>query len=593
MPDSRIMLRLYEGLRPFLKPFVTAVLLYIPVTLLSLAQPLVIGAAVEHGFQTRNLSQVEFWAAIYLLVVILYAAAEMAQTYLMQFSGQKLVNHLRKDLFAKVQRLPMSTFDHTPLGKILTRITSDVEAVAELFSSGAVAILGDLLFLTATLLMLFLVNAKLSLSTMMVLPLLAVGLVFFRRWTRTAYMHVRVMLSSINGFLQEYLSGMPTVQLFNQVKRAEQEFSEHNANYMLANRRAIFLDSAIYSFVDAASFVTVAAVLWVGMGLRQHGALGLGVMVTFVEALNRFFQPIRELANNYAVVQSALVSGERIVEFLDQPEENVQSILPFVPVFKREIAFENVSFSYGHGSQVLHEVNFKIEHGQRIALVGHTGAGKTTVTKLLTRMYDATHGAIRIDGVDVRDFDLRRLRGLFNVVPQEVFLFQGTLRDNLRYGRMDASDDDILQAVHLCQADELLARAGGLDGALQVRATNLSLGERQLLVLARALIANPQILILDEATASIDTETERRLQVATKNLLANRTSVTVAHRLSTIVDSDRILVFHKGRLVEQGDHHALLLQNGIYAKLIELQKSEFALRPTIVPDASDAFMAAD
>ena len=581
MSDKIIIRRLLAEMRRFYGAFIVALLLYIPVTLLALAQPWLIGEAVEKAFQTKSLTQVTWWAFLFFAVVILHALFEICQLYTMCWVGLKLVYSLRERLFAKIQQFSPTFFDQTPLGRILTRITNDVESLSELFSSGAVAVIGDLLFLLGTLLMLFFIDFKLSLASLVVLPVLASGLWMMRQWMRHAFFEVRSSLSKLNSFLQEYLSGMQTVQLFAQVRRVHDQFDVSNLEYMKANRRVILIDAGIYSFVDAMSTVTIALILWVGFELRQESLLSLGVMVTFVEALSRFFHPIRELANKYATLQSALVSGGRVFELLDSPIE-VNSVADALPAkINKSISFENVSFSYRENSAVLHNVNFHIQKGEKVALVGHTGAGKSTVTKLITRFYEVTSGRILFDGVDIRQFDVASLRSLFNIVPQEVFLFSGSLRDNLRYGRERATDEEILAALHLCQATYLLKKEGGLDTEVGMRGHHFSLGERQLLALTRALIADPQILILDEATASVDRVTERRLQIAIQQVLKNRTALIVAHRLSTIRDCDRILVFHKGALVEEGSHDFLMKQKGNYAQLVELQQRESELGPFV------------
>ncbi len=579
MSDINIIHRLWAEMRHFYGAFIVALLLYIPVTLMALAQPLIIGEAVEKAFKTKDLNQVVWWASLFFAVVIMHAFFEMCQLYTMRWVGLQMVYSLRERLFGKIQQLSPAFFDQTPLGRILTRMTNDVESLSELFSSGAVSVIGDMLFLLGTLLMLFLIDFKLSLASLVGLPVLASGLWLMRQWMRLAFFEVRSLLSKLNSFLQEYLSGMQTVQLFAQVSRIRDQFDAENIEYMKANRRVILIDAGIYAFVDAISTITIALVLWVGFELRQEGLLSLGVMVTFVEALSRFFHPVRELANKYATFQSALVSGGRIFELLDTPTEENTVENPVAAKMEKSIYFENVSFSYRQNAAVLRDINFRIYKGEKVALVGHTGAGKSTVTKLITGFYQVTGGRILFDDVDVRQFDIASLRSLFNIVPQEVFLFSGSLRDNLRYGRESARDEEILTALHLCQATYLLEKEGGLDAQVGMRGHHFSLGERQLLALTRALIADPEILILDEATASVDRETERRLQIAITQVLKNRTALIVAHRLSTIRDCDRILVFSKGALIEQGTHDFLMAQNGNYAQLVELQQRESELRP--------------
>ena len=570
--DWPLVKRLARELLPHKVTFVISTVLYLPLTAAQIVQPLFIGFAVDQGFRAKDMSRVGLWAGMYVLSVVARAIVEMAQLFLMQKMGQRAVRELRGKLFAKIQRLPMAYFDRTPLGRVMTRVTNDTESVAELFSSGAVSIVGDLLFLLGTLAMLLVVDVKLSLATLVTMPVLAIGVQWFRRRSRSAFGKVRTALSTMNGTLQELLSGMSIVQLFAQGPRMRARFEAENKAYMLANREAIALDAGVYSFVDAVATIAIAAALAAGGFLATHSAVQLGVLVTFIEALGRFFIPIRELSNKTTVIQSALVAAERIVELESESEPIRAPAAPRPAQFARELKFEDVRFRYGDGPEVLKGVSFAVKKGQRAAIVGHTGAGKTTVVKLVPRLYDVTGGKITIDDVDVREMDPRALRRLTTAVPQDVFLFAGTLRENLAYGKADATDDDILRAVNACQADFVLERHGGLDGKVVERAQNLSLGERQLLALCRALICDPPILILDEATASVDRQTERRLQAATEKLIEGRTALIVAHRLSTIEKSDVIFVFHQGALVEQGTHAELMTKAGVYAMFVDLQR---------------------
>ncbi|MEM7402922.1 MAG: ABC transporter ATP-binding protein [Myxococcota bacterium] len=551
------------------------VLLYIPVTLLALAQPLVIGAAVDYGMQQRDVGVVLQWAGIYLGVVLLSAGVEVLQMQLVQLAGQRVLRDLRHQLFAKAQRLPMAFFSHTPLGQALSRITNDTQALGEVFSTGAVAIISDALFVIGTLLMLLLVDTQLSLAVLLWMPVLALGMWLFRTWTQAAYHRVRSTLAQLSGHMQEYLAGTFTAQLFGQTQRICSDFQQHNNTHMHAYRRAVLLDAAIYSFIDAMSFVATASVLWFAYGQKQTGALQMGILVAFIEALGRFFQPLRELSNRYTIFQGALVCARRIVQFLQLPEEEAPKLDAPAVKFTKNIAFNNVSFSYQQkNAQVLRNISFSINKGESVALVGQTGAGKTTITKLLYRLYDATAGKICLDGVDIRQFSLPDLRHLFNIVPQEVALMSATVRDNLCYGCASVSSEQIWQAIQRCQIEDLIKRLGGLDTHIPAQGDHFSMGERQLLALCRALITNSEILILDEATANVDPYTEKHLQIATAALLAQRTCFIVAHRLNTISRCNRILVFHEGQLVQQGQHQELLASGGIYAKLYQLQQQQ-------------------
>ncbi|MEM7589040.1 MAG: ABC transporter ATP-binding protein [Myxococcota bacterium] len=554
-------------------------ILYIPVTLLALAQPLVIGAAVDQGMQQHDVGVVAQWAGVYLGVVVCCALVEILQLQLVQLAGQRILRDLRHQLFAKAQRLPMAFFSHTPLGKTLARITNDTQALGEVFSTGAVAIVSDALFVGSTLIMLLLVDIHLSWSVLVWMPALALGMWLFRTWTQTAYHRVRSTLAQLSGTMQECLAGTFTTQLFGQTQKSCLDFQHHNNAHMHAYRRAVLLDAAVYSFVDAMSFVTTASVLWFAYGQKQLGALKMGILIAFIEALGRFFQPLRELSNRYTVFQSALVCTRRILQFLHlKEEESPKRAAPAIK-FTQKLSFENVCFSYGEENvRVLNNVSFSVNKGESIALVGQTGAGKTTITKLLYRLYDVTDGKICLDGIDIRQFSLPSLRHLFNIVPQEVSIMSATVRDNLCYGCPTVTSQQVWRAIQQCQIQGLIERLGGLDAHINAQGENFSMGERQLLALCRALIANSEILILDEATANVDPYTEKHLQIATEKLLTQRTCFIVAHRLNTISRCDRILVFHEGYLIQQGRHKELLKCGGTYSKLYQLQQQQELLQ---------------
>jgi ATP-binding cassette subfamily B multidrug efflux pump len=562
--------RLWQDIGPNKKYAIWGLIFYVPVTLLNIIQPIIIGFGVQKSLATRNASDIIFYFVAFQSVVLLLATCEYWQSFSLVMTGQRLIQSLRQQSFAKVQRLTMGFLDSTPMGKLLTRLTNDPESVAEMFSMGAIQIAGDLLFLLGTFIMLLMVNAQLTLYSACALPLLALGIYIFRRLTRLAFKKVRESLSNLNAFLQEYLSGNATLQQSDRLENSREDFTLYNQNYFAENLRAVFLEAAIYSFVDAMSYVTMALVLWGAFSMQAADGLKLGVLVAFIEALSRFFQPLKELSNRYTIFESALVSLERIYELLGWPEEPRTSN-PQMLAFSDEIQFKNVSFAYKN-TPVLHDVSFTIKKGERVAIVGHTGAGKSTVIKLINRFYDVTSGAIMIDGRNINDIPLDDLRKLITVVPQEVFLFKGNLRDNLAFGKTAASDEELWHALRIVQLEDLVRDKGGLYCEVGSKGQNFSLGERQLLAMARALVADPPILILDEATASIDVRTEHRLQHATVEILKNRTALVIAHRLSTIMDADRILVFHRGQIVEEGNHESLMTRNGVYAGLTKLQQ---------------------
>jgi ATP-binding cassette subfamily B protein len=578
LDEGRLLAVLWRELVPWRGLLFLGVVLYLPLTVVSVVQPLVIGQAIDEGYRKLDQAAVVQWAGVFIGLVGLRVIVEGVQGLVMQELGQQAVRALRLRLFEKLQRLPLSFFDSQPLGRLMTRVTNDTESVAELFSSGAVSLVGDLLFLAGTVIMLLLVDLELSLAALVVLPALVVGLQWFRRRARSAFTRVRTAVAALNATLQEQLSGMALVQLFARLQVAEARIERENAAYTLANKEAIFLDAGIYSFVDGIGTIAVAITLSaahvIGVaGVDDGGSLSIGVLVAFIDALGRFFLPIRELSNKTTLIQSALVAMDRIVSLQNEPETIGAPSSPRPARFERDLRFEDVHFRYGEGPEVLRGLSFTVRRGERVAIVGHTGTGKSTVVKLVPRLYDVTGGHIRIDDVDVRELDPRALRRLTTAVPQETFLFQGSIRENLAFGVAGATDERLLAACRACCADDVVARHGGLDGAVSERGQNLSLGERQLLALTRALVADPPIVLLDEATASVDRETERRLQVAQEELLAGRTAVIVAHRLSTIEKCDRIILMHDGRVLEQGTHAELMEKNGRYAALVELQRT--------------------
>jgi ATP-binding cassette subfamily B protein len=467
--DWALFVRLLRELSPHRALMALAVGLYVPLTLLSVVQPLVIGRAIDEGYRPRDLGAVAMWAGVFVAVVVMRGLVEGGQGLMMQYLGQSSVRRLRVRLFDKLQRLPMAFFDKQPLGRLMTRVTNDTESVAELFSSGAVSLVGDILFLIGTFVMLLLVDVKLSLASMITLPPLFVGIQWFRRRAKVAFGRVRTAVSQLNATLQELISGMAIVQVFSRVDHAKARVDNDNAAYTLANKDAIFLDAGIYSFVDAISMIaiaiTLAAAHQVGVaGVDVDGALSLGVLVAFVDALGRFFVPIRELSNKTTVIQSALVAAERIIELENEPETILAPASPKPAQFERELRFTDVHFRYGAGPEVLKGLSFVVKKGERVALVGHTGTGKSTVVKLVPRLYDVTGGSISLDGVDIRELDPRALRRLTTAVPQETFLFQGTIRENLGFGAPDASDERLMAAARACCADDVIARHGGLAG---------------------------------------------------------------------------------------------------------------------------------
>ncbi|MCP4659838.1 MAG: ABC transporter ATP-binding protein [bacterium] len=599
--DARLMRRLLGYIRPYRGMATGAVALIIVSSLLQLVGPLVtavtldvfiqplegrstqapISRAVEGwleqaGFDLDPMAGVTLMAVIFAGALFLAVAVLFCQSYVMNLMGQYIMFDLRRDIFARLQRLPVSYFDRNPIGRLVTRATTDVAALNELFTAGLVAIFGDVFLLVGIITVLFLLNWRLALMSFAVLPLLLTLTLWFKIRARRSYREVRIWIARINAFLQEHITGMSVVQLFNRERQAFGEFSDINATHRDATVRAIFYYAVYYPMVELITALGMAIIVWFGGGQVVQGALSIGVLFAFLNLAQRFYQPLADLSEKYNILQAAMASSERIFALIDTEVTIVTPADAYRPAEAQgAIEFERVGFAYKPDEPVLEDISFRVEPGETIAVVGHTGAGKSTLANLLLRFYDVDSGSLRLDGVDVRRWDLESLRRSIALVLQDVFLFVGNVADNIRLGE-EAIDDERLRwaagEVHALDFIERLPQ--GFDSEVRERGAGLSVGQKQLLAFARALAFDPRILILDEATASIDTETEQRIQMALDRLLENRTSLVIAHRLSTIQKADRILVLHKGRLREHGTHQELLAERGIYHKLYLLQYRE-------------------
>jgi len=510
---------------------------------------------------------------VYLLMVILAFALDFAESYMMQVTGQYAMLDLRRDLMSHLQRLDLSQYDRTPVGRLLTRVTTDVDALNELLASGLVTILGDLLMLSLVIAAMFQLSAPLTGLLLAVMPLVVLATVVFRRTAAQSYRRIRVAIARINSYLSERLNGMAVVQLFNRERRSAEEFERINRQHMLAFKDAITAYGWFYPVVEFLGMLAIAGLLgYAGLRIRS-GVLTFGVLVAFFQYAMRFFRPIQDLSEKYNLLQSAMAAAERIFGLLDTPVD-IQapaSPTPF-PAGASAIEFDHVWFAYGGEAWVLQDVSFSIEAGETVAVVGHTGAGKTTLISLLLRFYDVQRGAIRIGGVDIREFDPRDLRRHFGVVLQDPHLFTGTIERNIRLGAERITDEALVAAAEQVNLlDFIRSLPDGFAQTVRERGDGLSTGQKQLISFARALAHSPRFLILDEATSSVDTETEFRVREALLRLVEGRTSIVIAHRLSTIQRADRILVMHKGHLRESGTHQQLLATRGIYWKLYQLQ----------------------
>ena len=510
---------------------------------------------------------------LYLAVVVGVLFMEFGQTYLMQRTGQYAMFDLRRDLMAHLQRLDVRFYDRNPVGRLVTRVTTDADVLNELFSSGLVTILGDLLVISFVVVAMFRLSPGLTLIMLAVMPLVVFFTAVFRRSVSHSYRRIRVAIAKINAYIQEHINGIAVLQLFNREKKSAEEFETINREHMAAFKDSIFAYGWFYPVIEFLSMLALALMLLYGGFRISEGAMTVGVLVAFFQYGMRFFRPIQDLSEKYNILQSAMAAAERVFKLLDTP---VQVTSPSNPVTMSSvpaaIEFDQVWFAYNDEDWVLQDVSFRIQPGETIAVVGHTGAGKTTLTNLLLRFYDVQRGTVRIGGVDVREFDLTRLRKQFGIVLQDPYLFTGTISDNIRLATEGITDESIAAAasqVNVLDHIETLPDKFGQE--VRERGAGFSTGQKQLISFARALAHNPRILILDEATSSVDTETEIRVRDALGRLVQGRTSIVIAHRLSTIQRANRIFVMHKGRLRETGTHQELLALRGIYWKLYQLQ----------------------
>ncbi len=515
-------------------------------------------------------------SVFYLTFLALSFCTLYAQGYVLQIMGQYIMNDLRREIFGRLQRLPLGFYDKNPIGRLVTRVTTDVDALNEMFTAGIVSIFGDLMVLSGIVLVLFWLDWRLALIAFSIVPLLFALTTWFRVRVRESFRAVRVKIARINSFLQEHITGMPVVQLFNREERAYGEFDRINAEHRNVAVRSIFYYAVFFPGVELISAIGVGLLIWTGGGRVVAGAISIGGLIAFLQYAQRFYQPLSDLSEKYNILQQAMASSERIFRLIDTPVTIASPAAAYRPATdaqaRGEIEFDDVWFSYKEGEPVLKGISFQVPPGETLAVVGHTGAGKSTLASLLLRFYDVGSGAVRVDGVDVREWDLVRLRRSVAMVLQDVFLFSGSIGNNIRLGEEAIDDERVRWAAGEVHALPFIERLpGGFGAVVKERGAGLSVGQKQLIAFARALAFDPRILILDEATSSIDTETEQLIQKALDRLLTGRTSIVIAHRLSTIQRANRILVLHKGEVREYGTHQELLAMRGIYYRLYLLQ----------------------
>ena len=582
---------------------------------------------LDRFLSPKPLTGIAQLAGMYIGLLLFSFLLEFTQTYIMQWTGQKVMFDLRSQIFRHLQRLHISFFDKNPVGRLVTRVTSDVDALNEMFTSGVVSIFEDIFVLAGIMIIMLNMSWRLALITFAVLPLIFYATSIFRRKVRDSYRRIRIAIARINAYLQEHVTGIVVLQLFNREKRSYEEFEKVNRTHMDAFKDAILAHAVYYPIVEVLSSIAIAAVIWFGGNHVLRNLVTLGVLVAFIQYAQRFFRPIQDLSEKYNILQSAMASSERVFKLLDTPAEIVSPATPKVPQGPGRIEFDHVWFAYrtlaqaaeeaaskgekvkagavpsngnaAHADEydwVLRDVSFTIDPGETVAIVGHTGAGKTTIISLLLRFYDVQKGAIRIDGVDIRDMELNDLRRRYGVVLQDPFLFSGTVADNIRLGSRWIQDDAIEGAAEQVNvADFIRSLPAGFEEEVKERGSTLSTGQKQLISFARALAHNPKVLVLDEATSSVDTETEFRVREALTRMVEGRTSIIIAHRLSTIQRANKIIVMHKGKVREIGSHQQLLAQRGIYWKLYQLQykDQEIPIGAALPPGAVAVQVSAD
>jgi ATP-binding cassette, subfamily B, multidrug efflux pump len=568
--DRRLAGRLWAAARPHHRLVWASVALFPFITLLELAQPYLLKIAIDAHILRADWAGLTTVALMYAAVLGALYALRLFEAFLMALTGQRVIHDLRARLFAHLMRLEAGFFDRTPVGRLMTRVLSDVEAVSEAFTSGLFAVVADVVTLAGLLVIMLWMDWRLALVTFAIVPVLFAVAAYFRLRARDAYREVRRRLARLNAFLQESIQGMAVIQLFAREAHERAQFQARNEEYRRAMFESTRFEAALYAAVEALGSVALALLLWYGGGRILAGALTFGALVAFMQYTNRFFLPIRDLGAKYTVMQAAMASAERIFSLLDRGpaiETPARTVAPSAT--SGRVAFEGVWFAYTDARWVLADCSFTVAPGEHVALVGTTGEGKSTCVRLLNRTWDITRGRVVVDGVDVREWDLARLRRHVGVIFQDPVLFTGTVEDNLRLD--GAGRAELERALVTANAAALVERLPqGLGTPLVERAANLSHGERQLLAIARALVYNPAILVLDEATSSVDSESERMIREAMTRLMAGRTTITIAHRLSTVHQADRILVLHRGRIHEEGTHAELLRRGGLYTRLHEL-----------------------
>lgn len=579
--DSVLLKRLLSYAKPYKYYIIFAIFLTIFISALSAVRPRLTPIAIDEKIAFGDIPGLQIIVLILLGTLIIQGLIQYAMGYLTSWIGQKIIFDLRKKIYNHAVNLNLKYFDNTPIGRIVTRVTNDIDVLFEVFSSGIVTALGDIFTIVWILYFMFTIDFTLALVTLSVLPLLVYATSVFRKKVRDSYRKIRILIAKMNSFIQEHITGISVVQLFVKEKTTVNEFGKINRAHTDQNIKSVFYYAVFFPVVELIGAISVGLIIWFGGGQVVQSAISVGVLISFIQYIEMFFRPIRDLAEKYNILQTAMASSERIFELLDTKSPVTDPLNPVKQKnLKGDIEFRNVSFAYNEDEYVLKNVSFKINAGEKVAFVGATGAGKSTIINLLNRFYDINKGEITVDGINIKDFRQQDLRKNIAVVLQDVFLFSGDIKYNVNLGDNSISTEKIYEAVDNVGLTKFVkSLPEEIYHKVNERGSTLSVGQKQLISFARALAFNPKILILDEATSSVDTETENLIQEAIKTLISGRTSIIIAHRLSTIQNCDKIIVLHKGEIKEMGTHQELLEHGGLYYKLYQLQyKDELIAR---------------
>lgn len=574
--DSRLFRRLLSYFKPYKLQIVFATLLTIFISALAAVRPRLTPIAIDDKIANKDIPGLQWIIIILLGTLILQGMVQYIMAYLTSWIGLKIIYDLRKKVFEHALNLNLKFFDNNPIGRLVTRVTNDIEVLYEVFSSGLVTAFGDIFTIIWILYFMFTLDWKLSLVTLSVLPILIYATSIFRKKVRASYSKIRILVAKMNSYIQEHITGISIVQLFVKEKETIEEFEKINREHTEQNKKSIFYYAVFFPVVELLGAIAVGLIIWYGGGQVFSNTISVGIIISFVQFTEMFFRPIRDLSEKYNILQTAMASSERIFELLDHkspitdPEKPVQT-----KETKGNVEFKNVWFAYNDEDYVLKNISFQIKEGEKIAFVGATGAGKSTIINLLCRFYDVSKGTISLDGVDIKNYKQQELRSNIAIVLQDVFLFSGDIKSNIDLGNDIISNATIDESIRNTGLNDFIeSLPEGINHKVHERGSTLSVGQKQLISFARALAYDPKILILDEATSSVDTETELLIQNAIKKLIEGRTSIIIAHRLSTIQSCDKIIVMHKGEIKEIGTHQQLLEKQGLYYKLYQLQYKE-------------------